>query len=132
MPATAPSNETFAQAVAHFNAEAYRDALLAFEQCWFSERNDFLRGLLQLSNALNQLRLGLITGPRRTLASAARLLAPYEPQHTGLDMAAVCAYIAELRACIPADLESNQGRIEWLAYRACVCNIAHHTPYISK
>jgi hypothetical protein len=102
MPATAPSNETFAQAVAHFNAEAYRDALLAFEQCWFSERNDFLRGLLQLSNALNQLRLGLITGPRRTLASAARLLAPYEPQHTGLDMAAVCAYIAELRACIPA------------------------------
>lgn len=110
-----PADRSFAEALAHFNAEAYRDALLAFEQCWFAERSDFLRGLLQLCNALNQLRLGLVTGPRRTLASAAALLGPYAPHHAGLDVAGLCAYIEAVRACIPADLESGQGRVEWAA-----------------
>lgn len=103
----------FASAVAHFNAEAYRDALLAFEQCWFAERSDFLRGMIQLCNALNQLRLGLVSAPRRTLASAAGLLAPYAPAYGGLDVAKLCAYIAEVRACIPPELESGQGRVDW-------------------
>ena len=44
-----PAEAQFAQAIAHFNAEEYRDALLAFEQCWFAERSDFLRGLIQLA-----------------------------------------------------------------------------------
>lgn len=105
--------EAFDRAIAHFNAEAYRDALLAFEQCWFADRSDFSRGLLQLCNALNQLRLGLITGPRRVLASAAERLAPYAPEHAGLDVAAICAYIACVRACIPEGLESGQGQVEW-------------------
>jgi len=106
-------NEHFDLAIEHFNRESYRDALLAFEECWFDDRSDFLRGLIQLSNALNQLRLGLITAPRRTLASAARLLAPYAPTHCGLDVAALCADIAGVRACIPDDVESGQGRVAW-------------------
>ena len=110
-----PAEAQFAQAIAHFNAEEYRDALLAFEQCWFAERSDFLRGLIQLANALNQLRLGLITGPRRTLASAEALLAPYAPAHGGLDVVALCEYIAAVRARIPAGVESGQGRADWAA-----------------
>jgi hypothetical protein len=106
-------DQHFDQAIAHFNAEAYRDALLAFEQCYFAERTDFSRGLLQLCNALNQLRMGLITGPRRVLASAAERLAPYAPAHAGLDVAAICAYIASVRACIPEGVESGQGRVDW-------------------
>ena len=103
----------FEQGIAHFNAEAYRDALLAFEECWFEDRSDFLRGLIQLSNALNQLRLGLVTAPRRTLGSAAQLLAPYAPAHCGLDLVALCDGIARVRACIPDGLETGQGSITW-------------------
>jgi hypothetical protein len=106
-------NSAFEQAVAYFNAESYRDALLAFEECWFEDRSDFLRGLIQLCNALNQLRLGLVTAPRRTLASAARLLAPYAPAHCGLDIAALCVDIAGVRACIPDNIESGEGRVAW-------------------
>jgi len=57
--------DPFTRAVAHFNAEEYREALLAFEERWVVERGDFLRGLIQLCNAMNQLRLGLVTSPRR-------------------------------------------------------------------
>jgi hypothetical protein len=103
----------FDQAIAHFNAEAYRDALLAFEQCWFADRSEFLRGLIQLCNALHQLRLGLVTGPRRTLDSAARLLAPYAPAHAGLDVAVLCDYVGRVRGSIPDELESGQGHVEW-------------------
>jgi hypothetical protein len=106
-------NRAFDDGIAHFNAESYRDALLAFEECWFEDRSDFLRGLIQLSNALNQLRLGFITAPRRTLASAAHLLAPYAPAHCGLDVVALCADIASVRACIPDDIESGQGSVAW-------------------
>jgi hypothetical protein len=111
-PATHPT-DAFNDAIAHFNAEAYRDALLAFEQCWFEDRSDFLRGLIQLCNALHQLRLGLVTGPRRTLDSAARLLALYAPAHAGLDVVALCDYIGQVRVAIPDGLESGQGRVEW-------------------
>lgn len=106
-------NESFDIAIAHFNAEEYRDALLAFEACWFADRSDFLRGLIQLCNALNQLRLGLVSAPRRTLAGAAGLLAPYAPAHAGLDVAALCDYIDSVRAGIPNDLHTGQGRVEW-------------------
>jgi hypothetical protein len=105
--------DAFEHGIAHFNAESYRDALLAFEECWFEDRGDFLRGLIQLSNALNQLRLGLITAPRRTLASALELLAPYAPAHCGLDVARLCADIASVRARIPDDIESGQGSVAW-------------------
>jgi len=106
-------NESFTRAIAHFNAEAYREALLAFEECWHAERSDFLRALIQTCNALNQLRLGLVTAPRRSLASADALLAGCPPHCAGLDVAALRAYIAAVRACIPADLETGAGRVEW-------------------
>ena len=101
------------RAIDHFNAERYREALLAFEERWVIERDDFLRGLIQLCNALNQLRLGLVTAPRWLLASADRLLAAYTPRHAGLDVTAIRAYIAEVAALIPAGLESGAGSVDW-------------------
>jgi len=98
------------RAIAHFDAEEYREALLALEERWAVERSDFLRGLIQLCNALNQLRLGLVTAPRQLLASSARLLAPYAPCCEGIDVAAVLAYIASVRALIPDDIETGAGR----------------------
>ena len=106
-------NDPFTRAIALFNAEEYRAALLAFEERWHAERSDFLRALIQLCNALNQLRIGLVTAPRRSLASADTLLAGCSTPFEGLDVDALRAYIAKVRACIPEDLETGAGRVEW-------------------
>jgi hypothetical protein len=106
-------NDPFARAIGHFNAAEYREALLAFEERWHAERSDFLRAMIQLCNALNQLRLGLVTAPRRSLASAALLLAGCPPRYEGLDVQALQGYVAALRACIPADLETGTGQVDW-------------------
>lgn len=105
--------DPFTRAIAHFNAGEYREALLAFEERWHAERSDFLRALIQLSNALNQLRLGLVTAPRRSLASADVLLAGCPLRCEGLDVRALRAAIASVRACIPDGLETGAGRVEW-------------------
>ncbi|MCU0491564.1 MAG: DUF309 domain-containing protein [Chloroflexaceae bacterium] len=102
-----------AEGVAHFNAGRYRDALLAFEARWHAERSDLLRALIQLSNAMNQLRLGLLTGPRRNLASAAALLAPLPERCEGLDVAGLRQAVASVRACIPAGVESGAASLPW-------------------
>jgi hypothetical protein len=106
-------SDPFIRAIERFDAEEYREALLAFEERWVAERGDFLRALIQLCNALNQLRLGLLTAPRRSLASAEALLAPFEPCHAGLDVAAIRAYIAAVRALIPEGVESGSGSLDW-------------------
>ena len=105
--------DPFSCAIAHFNAEEYREALLAFEEHWAAERTEFLRALIQLCNALNQLRLGLVTSPRYLLARADTLLAPYAPRHAGLDVDELRAYIAAVRALIPDDLETGGGSVAW-------------------
>lgn len=101
------------RAVAYFNAGKFREALLAFELQWHYERSECLRALVLLSNALNQLRLGLVTGPRQNLDSAIRLLDRAPPRCSGLDTALLYAYARELRACIPIGLESGAGRVDW-------------------
>jgi hypothetical protein len=105
--------DPFVRAIDHFNAEEYREALLAFEELWAAERTDFLRGLIQLCNALNQLRIGLITSPRYLLSRADALLASYAPRYAGLDVANLRVYIAAVRALIPGDIETGQGKIVW-------------------
>jgi hypothetical protein len=106
-------NDPLTRAITHFNAEEYRAALLAFEELWHAERSDFLRALIQLCNALNQLRLGLVTAPRRSLASADALLAGCPSRYAGLDVAALRDYIASVRACIPDGLETGAGHVDW-------------------
>src|SRR5262245_21667604 len=107
--------DPFVRAIGHFNAEEYREALLAFEERWSGERSNFLKALIQLCNALLQLSLGLVTGPRRTLASATILLEPYAPDYQGLDVAQILGYIGAIRRCIPDDMESGQGSVVWEA-----------------
>ena len=105
--------DPFTRAIEHFNAEEYREALLAFEELWAAERTEFLRGLIQLCNALNQLRLGLITSPRYLLSRADALLAAYAPRHAGLDVDGLRAYIAAVRAQIPDDVQTGGGIVTW-------------------
>jgi hypothetical protein len=105
--------DPFVRAIDHFNVEEYREALLAFEELWAAERTEFLRGLIQLCNALNQLRLGLITSPRYLLSRADALLASYAPRHAGLDVDNLRVYIAAVRALIPDDIETGGGSVAW-------------------
>ena len=112
-------NDALSRAIAHFNAEEYREALLAFEERWHADRGDFFRALIQLSNALNQLRLGLVTAPRRSLASADALLAGCPPRCDGLDVQALRVYVGSVRACIPDDLETGVARVDWNTVPRC-------------
>lgn len=104
-------NATLMIAIAHFDAEEYRDALLAFEEIWKVERSDLLRALVQLSNALLQLRLGLLTAPQRTLKSAALLLETLPDESEGLPITALRRYIYQIRACLPP----NEDIPDWQA-----------------
>lgn len=95
------------RAIVLFNEAAYREALLAFEERWFAERSDFWKALIQLCNGLLQLELGLVSGPRRTLASAHDLLAVYAPRYAGFDVDGLLAYVAAVRAVIPATSDAS-------------------------
>lgn len=84
--------------VVHFNRGEYRACVEPLEELWFAERDDFHKGLIRLVVGLNQLRLGLESGPRFLLATARELLQPYHPQHDGLDLLALDRFIAAEQA----------------------------------
>ncbi|HEX6290003.1 MAG TPA: DUF309 domain-containing protein [Herpetosiphonaceae bacterium] len=84
--------------VAHFNRGEYRACVEPLEELWFAQRDDFHKGLIRLVVGLNQIRLGLDSGPRFLLATARELLQPYQPRHHGLDLAALDRWIATQQA----------------------------------
>lgn len=86
--------------VEHFNRGAYRACVEPLEELWFADRNDFYKALIRLVVGLNQIELGLESGPRFLLSTARELLGPYAPCHAGLDIAALDRFIAEQEALI--------------------------------
>ncbi len=84
----------FLEFVAHFNQGEYRACVEPLEELWFAQRDDFHKGLIRLVVGLNQMKLGLETGPAFLLRTARELLAPYGPRSHGLDLAALDAFIA--------------------------------------
>jgi predicted metal-dependent hydrolase len=90
--------QNFQTFVDHFNRGEYRACLDPLEEIWFVERDDFHKGLIRLVVGLNQIRLGLDSGPRFLLATARELLQPYHPRHNGIDLAALDAFIAQQQA----------------------------------
>lgn len=84
--------------VEHFNRGEYRACVEPLEELWFAQRDDFHKGLIRLVVGLNQLRLGLESGPRFLLATARELLQPYQPRHQGLDLRALDEFIARQQA----------------------------------
>lgn len=106
------NHDPWQQFVTAFNEQRFVDGVLQLEELWFVGRSDFYKGLIRLSVALNQLRLGLLTSPRMLLRTADELLAPFAPHHHGLDIEQLRRLIAQCRACIPDDLETGAGRVE--------------------
>ncbi|HEY1011647.1 MAG TPA: hypothetical protein VGE07_03020 [Herpetosiphonaceae bacterium] len=101
--------EAWAAFVERFDSGRYVEGVLALEEIWFAERDDFHKGLIRICVALNQLRLGLLTSPRFLLTSARALLAPFAPSHRGVDLAALLTFIEQCLALIPADAETGSG-----------------------
>jgi predicted metal-dependent hydrolase len=84
--------------VSHFNRGEYRACVEPLEELWFAQRDDFHKGLIRLVVGLNQIGLGLDSGPRFLLATARELLQPYQPRHHGLDLLALDEWIASWQA----------------------------------
>jgi hypothetical protein len=97
------------QRAAHlFNTGEWRESLLVFEHVWLQVRTDELKAYVQLSNAVLQLHLGLISSPRRLLVRATQLLTE-NPATIGIDVVALLRAIRQVQAIIPAEVESGEG-----------------------
>ena len=86
--------------VEHFNRGEYRACVEPLEEIWFAERDDFHKALIRLSVGLNQIGLGLHSGPAFLLSTALELLAPYGARHRGVDLAALRHFIAAQHAAL--------------------------------
>lgn len=86
--------QAYLQFVDHFNRGEYRACVEPLEALWFAQRDDFHKALIRVVVGLNQINLGLDSGPRFLLGSARTLLQPYHPVHNGLDLLALDGWIA--------------------------------------
>ncbi|MDP9310072.1 MAG: DUF309 domain-containing protein [Chloroflexota bacterium] len=96
--------------VEHFNRGEYRACVEPLEELWFAQRDDFHKALIRLVVGLNQLKLGLHSGPRFLFATARELLEPYGAYHQGLDLRTLNAFIAEQEGKIGSQAGSAEPR----------------------
>ncbi len=72
----------------------------ALEDAWraaAADERDFLQGLVHVAVAWYQAGRGRRIGCERQLEKAARRLAPYAPEHRGVDVAALLAQVEAAR-----------------------------------
>ena len=103
-------SDHYLEFVEHFNRGEYRACVEPLEELWFAQRDDFHKALIRLVVGLNQLKLGLESGPRFLFTTARELLAPYGAYHQGLDLRALVAFIAEQEARIGSQAGSAEPR----------------------
>ena len=81
-------------------AGEYFAAHEALEDAWraaAADERDFLQGLVHVAVAWYQAGRGRRIGCERQLEKAARRLAPYTPEHRGVDVAALLAQVEAAR-----------------------------------
>jgi hypothetical protein len=83
-----------------FNARRYRDCVEPLEELWFARRDDFHKALIRMVVGLNQIGLGLDSGPRFLLRTARELLEPYGERHQGLDLQSLREFLLEAEAVV--------------------------------
>ena len=79
--------------------EAHEELELAWRAAAAEER-DFFQGLVHVAVAWYQAGRGRRIGCERQLAKAARRLAPFAPEHRGVDVAAVLAQVEAAQALV--------------------------------
>src|SRR4051794_25904737 len=92
--------EPFLVFVEYFNTRHYRECVEPLEELWFAQRDDFHKALIRMCVGLNQIRLGLDSGPRFLLRTARELLAPYGERHQGLDLHSLRAFLLDAEATL--------------------------------
>lgn len=102
--------EPYRAFVTHFNRGEYRACVEPLEELWFAQRDDFHKALIRLVVGLNQIGLGLESGPRFLLTTARELLQPYQPRQQGLDLDALDRFIAELLVRLDQNTLSDAPR----------------------
>ena len=95
--------EPFLQFVALFNERQYHACIAPLETIWFAQRDDFHKALIRMCVGLNQIGLGLDSGPRFLLRTAAELLVPYGTHHQGLDLDDLRAFLRRAEAVLDRD-----------------------------
>jgi uncharacterized protein len=93
----------------HIRAGRYFEAHEELELVWRAaapEERDFYQGLVHVAVAWYQAGRGRRIGMERQLEKALRRLEPYEPEHRGVDVAALRRQLAELLETL--DLRGRQ------------------------
>ena len=92
--------EPYLEFVSSFNARQYHACIAPLEVLWFAQRDDYHKALIRMCVGLNQIELGLDSGPRFLLRTAYALLEPYAEHHNGLDIAALRAFLRRADAVL--------------------------------
>ncbi len=91
--------------------EAHEELELAWRAADATER-DFYQGLVHVAVAWYQAERGNPVGCRRQLEKAGRRLAPYAPEHRGVDVASVLEQVAAARRVVDGgSLELQPPRV---------------------
>ena len=100
--------KSLADGLALARSGRYFEAHEAFEDAWRAappDERDFFQGLVHVVVAWYQAGRGNEVGCRRQLEKAARRLAPFAPEHRGVDVAALLRQVEAAQAHGSLDLE---------------------------
>ncbi|WP_017726412.1 DUF309 domain-containing protein [Halalkalibacterium ligniniphilum] len=90
-----------------FNEGDYYTCHDLLEEIWLTDRqNLFVKGLLQLSVSLYHYGYGNVKGSRSMMKVSYHYLDGYRPQHWGLDVEHILAFIVRCLSIIPQDIDS--------------------------
>ena len=101
--------DAYKRGLEHIRAGRYFEAHEELELAWRAAdagERDFFQGLVHVAVAWYQAGRGKPVATGRQLEKALRRLAPYEPQHRGVNVAALRMQLAELRQTM--DLRGRQ------------------------
>ena len=93
----------FKRGVDEIRAGRYFEAHEELEAAWRAapaEERDFFQGLVHVAVAWYQAGRDRPVATARQLEKAARRLAPFAPEHRGVDVADVLAQVERARACV--------------------------------
>jgi predicted metal-dependent hydrolase len=102
-------SDAYKLGLAHIRAGRYFEAHEELELVWRAappEERDFYQGLVHVAVAWYQFGRDRPVATRSQLGKALRRLAPYEPHHRGVDVAALRAQLTELAESL--DLRGRQ------------------------
>lgn len=94
-----PYQPLYLEGIAHFNACDFFEAHEKWEEVWteyHGPSRKFYQGLIQAAVALHHFGNGNIRGAKKLFHTSSGYLAPYAPEHMGLNVA---KFLDEMKTC---------------------------------